>query len=287
MISEPRYLTPINVFRTRQAAVPPHAFIDEHARVMNPEVETGVIPLDLGETLETDGPATTPMMMTAYLAIRAGESLTHEAAASGVIHYVMTGSGSSRVGDAEILWAAGDAFLLPGGVPATHHAGPDGARLFAADDSPALRFYGAQPLPGAIAATHFPAAEIEEQLSGIYQRDPDEDLTGKALFLSRPGGGAYGTITPSMVAAINTLEAGGDQRAHRHNAAAISLVLVGDQTYATAGDARFDWQPFLVTITPPAARHTIHNRGPRQARAFIVQDSGLFFHARATGFAFD
>src|SRR3546814_17381265 len=76
------------------------------------------------------------------------------------------------------------------------------------------------------------------------------------------------------------------QRAQRHNAAAITLVIAGDGVHMDVDGTRSDFSPWLVMITPPAALHSIDNDGPDPMLAFIVQDSGLFFHLRATGFAF-
>jgi gentisate 1,2-dioxygenase len=282
---QPRYLTPINVFRTRHPDVPCHAFAKELTHVMDPATPTGLIPLDLGPAMELDHPATTPLMMTYYARIRPGERLTCDMLSTGVVYYVIAGSGTSRAGPFNVSWSEGDAVLMPpGGVE--HVAGSRGAILFMADDGPALRFYGTRPQPDQISPIRFPAVETERQLTELYERAPDDDLTGKALFLSTDAGGPYGTITPSMVAVFNSLEPGGNQRPHRHNAAAITLALTGAGTFSIAGDVRVDWQPFLVMTTPPTAMHSIHNRDTTGMRAFTVQDSGLFFHARATGFAF-
>src|SRR3546814_7251974 len=65
-----------------------------------------------------------------------------------------------------------------------------------------------------------------------------------------------------MVAVFTTLAAGGHQRAHRHNAAAITLVIAGDGVHMDVDGTRSDFSPWLVMITPPAALHSIDNDGP-------------------------
>src|SRR3546814_6193105 len=75
-----------------------------------------------------------------------------------------------------------------------------------------------------------------------------------------------------MVAVFTTLAAGGHQRAHRHNAAAITLVIAGDGVHMDVDGTRSDFSPWLVMITPPAALHSIDNDGPDPMLAFIVQD---------------
>jgi len=75
-------------------------------------------------------------------------------------------------------------------------------------------------------------------------------------------------------------------RAHRHNAAAITLVLQGENCHSRiAGEAR-SWSLYSTLVTPPGEPHSHHNGGDVQARFLIVQDGGLHYHARTMGFAF-
>ncbi len=280
-----RFTTPINVFRTRQPAVPPHAFHQERDAALAPDAPTGLIDLDLSTALGTPYPATSPAMLCRYLRLRPQESIVTRHHSTGTVHHVLRGSGRTIVGDEVLEWHAGDTMLLPGGVDLAHGAAAD-TLMFLADDEPALRFYGASPPPVSRTSVLYRKAEVERQFDAVYQRGADEDLTGKAVFLTHEAGGDYGTATPSMVAVFNSLEAGADQRAHRHNAAAISLVLQGEGVHSLSDGVRADWLPWLVLITPPTALHSIHNRGPKQMRVLTVQDSGLFYYLRATGFSF-
>src|SRR3546814_5571812 len=60
-----------------------------------------------------------------------------------------------------------------------------------------------------------------------------------------------------MVAVFTTLAAGGHQRAHRHNAAAITLVIAGDGVHMDVDGTRSDFSPWLVMVTPPRSEeHT-------------------------------
>ena len=49
---------------------------------------------------------------------------------------------------------------------------------------------------------------------------------------------------------------------------------------------RKDWAPWATTITPPVSVHSHHNEGTAQAKFLIVQDGGIYYHARAMGFEF-
>jgi gentisate 1,2-dioxygenase len=49
---------------------------------------------------------------------------------------------------------------------------------------------------------------------------------------------------------------------------------------------RKDWAAWATTITPPTSVHSHHNDGAERALFLIVQDGGLYYHARAMGFEF-
>ena len=56
--------------------------------------------------------------------------------------------------------------------------------------------------------------------------------------------------------------------------------------YSLIDGERKDWAPWATTITPPTSVHSHHNDGPEKAMFLIVQDGGLYYHARAMGFEF-
>lgn len=76
------------------------------------------------------------------------------------------------------------------------------------------------------------------------------------------------------------------QRPHRHNSVAVSLVIQGEHCYSLIDGERKDWAPWATTITPPVSVHSHHNDGDELAMFLIVQDGGLYYHARAMGFEF-
>jgi gentisate 1,2-dioxygenase len=89
-----------------------------------------------------------------------------------------------------------------------------------------------------------------------------------------------------MTLALNSMEPGQAQRAHRHNSAAVTLVIEGQRCYSTIDGVRADWQPFATMITPATVAHSHHNEGDQLATFLIVQDGGVFYHCRAIGFSF-
>ncbi len=80
------------------------------------------------------------------------------------------------------------------------------------------------------------------------------------------------TTSPFLTATLNSLLPGGDQTAHRHNAAAITLSIVGDGVHSLVEGERIDWKPWSVLVTPPTLVHSHHNRGEQNMLCFIVQD---------------
>ena len=66
---------------------------------------------------------------------------------------------------------------------------------------------------------------------------------------------------PTLTLSLNTLSAAEHQRAHRHNSAAITLVLRGDDCFSMVDGQRCDWRPWATLVTPPGARHSHHNEG--------------------------
>jgi gentisate 1,2-dioxygenase len=287
------YYTPTNSFSFKLPAVPRHLFVTERDRAFDPTTPTGLVPLDLSAALELDYPATTPNLLARYAVLRAGETLTCRLKASGEVYYAIAGAGETTKGGDRIRWKAGDLFCLPGGGAETVHRAADSvdALLYFCTDEPALAFSRLEPpAPGnaAVEAAHFPAEEIEAHIAAVYARETaDKDLSGKAVLFTSDPVQRMRTVLPMMAAAINTLEPGGDQRPHRHNAVAITLSIEGGGCYSMISGERIDWQPYAAMVTPPTEIHSHHNRGDRMMRCLIFQDAGLHYYCRTTGFSFE
>jgi gentisate 1,2-dioxygenase len=284
-----RYLSSLDGFNVKQPAIPAHAFRAERDRALDPAAPTGLVPLDLSGLLQLDGPATTPLILARYARVRAGEGLETRFAASTELYYAIRGAGTTRFGDGEsISWATGDAFALPGGLAVRHTATADTV-LWVATNEPALAFERcAPPPPGTapIRPAHYPAAEIRRSLLGVYLDPRGAAMPGKSVNLGHADMERQRTTTPTFTLAMNSLLPGEAQRAHRHNAVAVSLVVAGDRCYSMIDGARVDWEPNTVMITPPAQLHSHHNEGDDLALFLIVQDGGLYYHCRTMGFSY-
>jgi gentisate 1,2-dioxygenase len=138
-----------------------------------------------------------------------------------------------------------------------------------------------------LAAVHFPADEIERQLEMLFRTSANTETSGFAVIFSSAELEPTRNLLPTLTLSLNTVPAGCMQRPHRHNSAAITLVLTGDDCFSMVDGKPCDWRPHRTLVTPPTALHSHHNggHGPR-ARFLIVQDGGLYYHGRTMGFAF-
>ncbi|MGD0105531.1 MAG: hypothetical protein ABSC06_16040 [Rhodopila sp.] len=286
--SRGRFFNTGNAFNVQLPPVPDHLFTAEPMAALYPDAPTGLIACDLSQDLACRFPATTPLVLARYARIRTGETLSTAFAASGIICYVIRGSGSTTGGAESVAWNAGDLVILPGG-PAYIHAADSDAVLWIVTNEPQLAFEHLRPPADGDAPTpivHFTADEIERQIAFIYEIGRTEEIAGSALIFSSEQQEASRNILPTLTVAMNSLPAGRSQRPHIHNSVAVSLIIKGSQCYSVMNGRRKDWAPWATSITPPTAVHSHHNGGNQQAMFLIVQDGGIFYHARAMGFEF-
>ena len=156
-----RYFDSGNAFNIKYPPVPCHQFLEERDRALEPATGTALIPLDLSEPLEIDFPVTTPLILTCYARVRAGDALTTRFKASGELYYAIAGAGETTKGADRIQWAAGDVFCLPGGGEAIHAAADQDCVLWIITNEPELAFEHLEPpQPGdaVTEAVHYPVS---------------------------------------------------------------------------------------------------------------------------------
>ncbi len=285
-----RFFNSANAFNIHLPPVVAAGFEAAARGALAPQAPTGMWACDQSAALGCAMPATSPLMLARYLRIAPGDTLPTGFAASGSIWYVIAGAGSTRwkTGDAQehMAWGAGDVWFVPGTVDLQHAAGSEGAVLWVVTDEPLLAAAG-----GLQAATskgegvvHYPAAEIERQLALVYAAVPDESTSGRALIFSSDTLEASRNIHPVLTLSFNTLAPGDVQPAHRHNSAAVTLIVDGDACFSRVDGQDIAWQRWHTMVTPPGAMHSHHNPGTRRAKFLIVQDGALYYHARTMGF---
>lgn len=283
-----RFFNSGNAFNLKLPGVPAAAFRDEAALALASPRRTALVACDQSGALGLAGPATTPLMLARYVTLAPDATLSTDFAATGSIWYVIDGSGSARSEADAVDWAGGDVFLFPGG-PLRLRAGPGGAVLWVVTNEPQLALDGSRPPPAAAAlvrSVHYPAAEIERQIGIIYEASRNDGTAGMALIFSSGELETSRNILPSLTLSLNTLPGGEAQRAHRHNSAAITLVVQGRDSFSTVDGRRIAWTPWTTVVTPPGSTHSHHNDGRGRALFLIVQDGGLHYHARTMGFSF-
>lgn len=284
-----RYFNTGNAFNVILPEVPDTAFSAEPAQALDPATPTGLIRCDASDAMGCPFPATSPLVLASYARIRADETFTHNPNASGVVHYVIQGEGETRSGAETVRWGPGDVFVTPGGVEQRHAAGADDAVLWVVTNEPLIAFERLQPPAAGAAPTgvvHYPAKEIERQIGIIYDVGRDEEIAGSALIFSSDMQAESRNVLPTLTVAMNSLNPGVVQRPHRHNSVAVSLVIRGESCFSKIDGRRKDWSPWATTVTPPVSVHSHHNEGDEQALFLIVQDGGIYYHARAMGFEF-
>jgi len=284
-----RFFNTGNAFNMQLPPVSDRIFAAEPAKALDPATPTGLIPCDISAELACAFPATTPLVLAQYARVRAGERLATDFVASGVIVYVIKGSGTTHCGGEDIAWGAGDLFILPGGEPATHVAGDADAVLWVVTNEPQLAFENLRapaPRQAPTELVHYRAAEIARQIEQIYEVGRTEQIAGSALIFSAERQETTRDILPTLTVAMNSLPGGVVQRPHRHNSVAVSLIIKGDRCFSVIDGKRKDWAQWATTITPPVSVHSHHNGGNEQVLFLIVQDGGIYYHARAMGFEF-
>ena len=268
-----QYNDPQNAFAFRWPDVPRRQFLAERDRAFDPATGTADIPLDSSR----------------YLRIAAGENIATAYRASGAVYYVMAGAGESTHDEDNIVWGAGDVFCFPGGGGETAHvAGSVDAVLFVTTNEPLLAFERLEPPKNPVIQTvHYPAAEIARRFEAVYAREQTDAEAGRAILFSSAAVGECTNMLPSINVAINTLQAGGDQRPHRHNGVAITLAIQGEGIHSMIEDEKIPWSTGAAQITPATELHSHHNRGTERMVSLVVQDEALHYYTRTPGFSWD
>ncbi len=282
-----RFFNSGNAFNIKLPPVPGGVFTTPAVQALADDAPTGLIACDQSAAMDLSFPATTPLMLARYATIAPGESLDTDFIATGSIWYVIRGTGTASCLGEDIAFGTGDVLLLPG-APARITA-RERVVAWLVTNEPQLAFDGDCPPDDArrpIAPVHYPAAEIERQIALIYDHAPNERTSGIALIFSNDTQSAARNIMPTLTLSLNTLPPGAHQRSHRHNSAALTLVVNGTDCHSMVDERHCDWSPWATLVTPPAAPHSHHNGGPSRALFLIVQDGGLYYHARTMGFSF-
>ncbi len=244
-----RFFNSGNAFNVKLPRVPATRFTAEVEAALA-SGETGFFACDQSAAIGAPFAATTPLMLARYAAIAPRATLNADFVATGAIWYVIRGSGTAVIGNETVAFGPGDVFLAPGGVPTALTAQDGGAVLW------------------------------------VVTAAQNATTSGIALIFSSDRQEKARNILPTLTLSLNTVPAGEQQRAHRHNSAAITLILKGENCHSMVGGEKCDWSPFATLVTPATEPHSHHNDSAERAMFLIVQDGGLHYHARTMGFTF-
>lgn len=281
------YYAPEVAFDRPVPPVPATVFSAERARAFDAATPTGFVELDQSAALGCPWPATTPAMLARYVVLQAGDEFHHNLNSTGQVYYVIRGAGVTRCCGSMFEWRQGDAFCLPGNASIDQESA-DGAILLMVSNEPELsylRAVAADAARWAIRPIHFLAERIAEGLHEVHGRNGEQRAAGKSVILVTELMQERRLTTPTLLAAVNSLEAGGDQRPHRHSSAALTLCIDGEDVFSRVDGVEVPWEPDTLIVTPPNAMHSHHNRGTALMRSFVVQDTGLHTELRSVSFA--
>lgn len=277
-----------NAFNIQLSPVPAGFFSQTWRAASAPDAATAYYDCDQSAALESQRAATTPLMLARYARIGRGEHLQANFSTSGAIAFVIAGDGKTTCAhpawSETVHWATGDVLYVPGGSDVVHTAMHENAVLWVVTDEPLLGFGELAPAaPSWRGCVHYPAGEIRRQLALLYATDADPG-EGRALIFSNEALEATHNIHPFLTLSLNTLPPGASQSAHRHNSAAITLIVDGEDAHSMVDGRRVPWERWTTMVTPPGAVHSHHNHGAERALFLIVQDGGLHYRARTMGF---
>ncbi len=281
-----RYFNSANAFNLKLPPVPAGIFstpIEQARRI----AQTAWYACDQSDHLGNDWAASTPFMLARYGRIQPKETLTADFISSGLICYVIAGNIAVSATGETLQAHVGDVLLLPGhcSITATQ-AAP--ALIWVVTDEPLLAHCGLLPdlRHTNQAPVHFKSQDISRQIAHIYQSVPDAGASGMAVIFACEAQEKRRNLLPTLTLSLNTLPPDSAQSPHRHNSAALTLVVAGENAYSIVDDQRCDWSPGATLVTPAGASHSHHNDGACRADFLIVQDGGGYYEGRTMGFAF-
>lgn len=290
-----RYFNSSNAFNISLPEVPAGIFADPVAVALKDDTQTGFVVCDQSAALATPYPATTPFMLARYARINVGDVLDADFAASGSIWYVMQGALQVASLDdvADQTVCEGDVLYLPAGAHRLTNQGSVACVAWLVTDEPMLAHHGLRAVPPTSLSVHdaagsvlFRAHDIADQIEAIYRSVPDAGTSGMAVIFSAQAYEDSRNLMPNLTLSLNTLPAHCHQSTHRHNSAALTLIISGSACYSKVDGKTCPWTAGATLVTPATAPHSHHNDGNARAEFLIVQDGGLYYQARTMGFEF-
>lgn len=258
---------------------------------------TRIIPLDISDRLDCEGPATSPALCANFVRILAGDTLSTSFNATSQLFYVMRGRGRTEFEGATIPWATGDFVALPAGQVAYHYAVTDTA-LYLIQDEPLLQYLGAKADVQRFKPTLYTSEASLKELEKVREEAKLVNRNRVSILLANKAMDQTLTVTHTLWAMLGVIQTGSVQAPHRHQSVALDLILDCDPgCYTLVGTklneegkiinpTRIDWKPYSVFITPPGYWHSHYNESGREAHLLPLQDAGLQTYLRTLDIQF-
>jgi gentisate 1,2-dioxygenase len=253
---------------------------------------------DLSHELQTPWPATSPGLLASFIRLGEGERFSSSPVATSELFYVLRGAGTMEVDGARHVWAEGDLFVLPGGVPSDHEAVADSV-LYHVTDEPLLAHLGVAPTARRFQPTLFAAEQLSAELARVAAEPGASDRNRVAVLMGTAPQTQTLTVTHTLWAMLGHVPVGAVQPPHRHQSVALDLVvgcapgcftLVGPELDRGTGQivdpVRVDWEAGAAFVTPPGLWHSHHNESGHEARILPIQDAGLHTYLRSLDIRF-
>ncbi|MBU3644299.1 MAG: cupin [Candidatus Methylopumilus sp.] len=266
-------------------------------RALYEHSQTAMIPLDVSDVLQVDGPATSPALCANYVKILAGASLSLNINATSVLFYVMWGAGTTHIEGSEIPWQTGDFVALPVN-PHIHFQAQQESVLYLVHDEPLLRYLGARAEIPQFEPTLYTSETTLRELKKVQQEGEGTNRNRISILLMNRVMDQTLTVTHTLWAMLGVLPKGAVQLPHRHQSVALDLILdCPPGCYTLVGPSinskgeiqqpeRVDWQPYSAFITPPGYWHAHFNESNQDAHFIPMQDAGLQTYLRTLDIKF-
>ena len=186
--------------------------------------DTRVIPLDVSDKLDCEGPATSPALCSNFVRILAGEALSTHFNATSQIFYVMRGRGRTEFDGVEIPWKKGDFVVLPVGQEAHHYAVIESA-FYLVHDEPLMRYLGATASVQRFKPTLYTSEDSLRELNKVKQEAGTVDRNRVSILLANKAMDQTLTVTHTLWAMLGVLPQNALQLPHRHQSVALDLIL--------------------------------------------------------------
>jgi gentisate 1,2-dioxygenase len=249
-----------------------------------------IMPLDISERLQCEGPATSPSLCANFVRIVKG-SLQTSAQATSQIFYVYKGDGRTDACGQSILWSQGDFIVLPSHDYALHHCS-EAAALYWVHDAPLLRYLGVAPSVPRFQPTVYKHAKAEKKLKEVAIQATASAANRVSVLLANAAFPQTRTVSQTLWAMYGLLPSGMSQLPHRHESVALDFVIdckpgcytligteLGDDGWIK-NPHREIWIPGASFITPPGYWHSHHNESGADAHVLPIQDAGLQAYLR-------